>query len=319
MYTLNPPSTDGSPSTIKRIHPTRIIHVADSALDDTAYGLPCLAPVFNLLDDLLKVVGGSAEMFWQSADRILQFDIDKEMELSDEDEADFSDEVDELVHGIRRVVRTRGTKAQAISGAAPEPDKTVSEILKLISAATNVPLAVLLGHADRGQGFDGSVKLFNSRVLQRQRQFCEPTILRPLINRLQLVNVLPTVEYKIAWTDLLALTSAERIARAEAVGRAVRNMQRSIELAIKFGIEPLIGPSEIRKMVELDPNGPHEDIEFIRPPMDSKLIAKPNPGEQTQEAVGAPNINTSAVDVAELIELLEELQGSVAEIKRMKS
>lgn len=52
----------------KKVHWTRTIHFADNLLDNEVYGEPRLRPVWNYLDDLLKVVGGGAEAAWKRAD-----------------------------------------------------------------------------------------------------------------------------------------------------------------------------------------------------------------------------------------------------------
>ena len=69
------------------VHASRVIHVAEDILDDEVYGIPRLEPLYNYLDDLLKVVGGSAEMFWLDAKRRLVFSLRDEYTTSPEMEA----------------------------------------------------------------------------------------------------------------------------------------------------------------------------------------------------------------------------------------
>jgi len=45
----------------KRVHHSRIIHVAEDLLTDDVHGRPRLERVYNRLDDLEKIVGGGAE------------------------------------------------------------------------------------------------------------------------------------------------------------------------------------------------------------------------------------------------------------------
>ena len=63
MYTLQI-NADGKRTNVPgslSTHHSRIIHVVENPLEDDVFGRPRLRNVFNLLDDLLKVVGGSGE------------------------------------------------------------------------------------------------------------------------------------------------------------------------------------------------------------------------------------------------------------------
>ena len=59
------------PRKVGFVHASRVLHVAEDCLDDDVYGIPRLKPVFDRLDDLLKVVGGSAEFFLRGASRLI--------------------------------------------------------------------------------------------------------------------------------------------------------------------------------------------------------------------------------------------------------
>ena len=62
-----------------------------------------MEPVWNYLDDLDKIMGGSSEAVWRTVDRGIQFDIDKDADLTSEDEDDFEDEIDEYIHGLQEI------------------------------------------------------------------------------------------------------------------------------------------------------------------------------------------------------------------------
>ena len=49
----------------KPVHHSRIIHVAEGLLENEVFGEPRLQKIFNRLEDLDKVVGSSAEAWWQ--------------------------------------------------------------------------------------------------------------------------------------------------------------------------------------------------------------------------------------------------------------
>src|SRR5690606_25975697 len=52
-------------SVTKRVHWSRVVHIADNRTTSEIVGTPRMKDVFNYLYDLSKILGGSAEMFWK--------------------------------------------------------------------------------------------------------------------------------------------------------------------------------------------------------------------------------------------------------------
>lgn len=221
------------------VHHSRIIHVAEGLLEDELFGRPRLQRAYNLLDDLQKVVGGSAEMFWLAASRGMQADVDKDMTLDEDDEKALSDEIDEYVHGLRRWIRTRGIKINPLTGEITDPRGAFSVIMSLISGVTGIPQRVLMG-AERGQlASQQDERNWNSRIKERQESFAEPIMLRPFIERLQSVGGLPEADYEIKWPDLTALTEESKSQVAARVATAIK--------AVSEQTNPVVTAEEFRK------------------------------------------------------------------------
>ena len=221
------------------VHYSRIIHVAEGLSEDDIYGKPRLEPVFNRLDDLEKVVGGGAEMFWLGAYRGMQADIDKDMQLDPDDEAKLSEEIDEYIHGLRRYIRTRGIKMTEFDASVADPRGAFSTIMSLISGATGIPQRILTG-SERGQlASEQDVRNWNTKVRERQLSYAENIILRPLIDRLISYNALPDKPYEILWPDVTALGDVERSIVAQRIGTAVKSVSEQVT--------PFITPQEFRE------------------------------------------------------------------------
>ena len=62
----------------QQVHYSRLLHISEGLLEDEIYGRPRMEPVWNYLDDLDKIMGGSSEAVWRTVDRGIQFDIDKD-------------------------------------------------------------------------------------------------------------------------------------------------------------------------------------------------------------------------------------------------
>ena len=210
----------------KRVSASRIIHVADGVLEDDIFGSPRLKKVWNYLDDLDKVIGGASEAVWRTVDRGIQFDLDKDLELTPDDETDFADEIEEYFLGFKRYIKTKGITTKVLGSDVPDPRGPVDAVIGLISGTTGIPQRILMG-SERGELSSGQdERNFNSRVRERQLSFAEPVILRPLLDRLISINALPDPksEIEISWPDLAIITDKEEADIAARVGQAVANV-----------------------------------------------------------------------------------------------
>lgn len=212
-----------------RAHHSRIIHVVENPLEDDVFGRPRLRNLFNLLDDALKVVGGSAETYWLEARRGLHANLDKEAKpLPKDKEKELRGQIEEYVNNLRRVIRTQGMELNTLGGSVANPQGPFDVIMKLVSVASGMPIRILTG-SERGElassQDDGN---WAGRVEERQHHYAEPVILRPLIDRLINLGALPEPsdgEYDINWQSLSDPGERERAETSEILSRAAVNFQ----------------------------------------------------------------------------------------------
>lgn len=203
------------------VHASRVIHLAEDCLDDDVYGVPRLEPIYDRLDDLLKVVGGSAEMFWKDAKRRLALNLEKDAVL--ENAATLSEEVDEFMHGLRDILRVQGMNVQNLSGEVARPDYHVDVLFNSIAGATGIPKRILMG-SERGElASTQDERAWLQRIVRRQERFAEPVILRQLIDRLIMLRALraPVQPYTVAWPSLMNLTDEQRADVAQKTAAAL--------------------------------------------------------------------------------------------------
>ncbi len=196
----------------REVHHSRLLHVADNLIEDDIFGLPRMHRIWNYLDDLDKIVGGSAEAVWRVTDRGMQFDIDPEADLDPDDEAAFADEIEEYLHNIKRSIKTKGVKITNLGSDEVKIDGPFESTMQLISGTTGIPTRILLG-SERGQLASSSDdRNFNSRVKERQQSYGDPVILRPFTDKLIMNGAFgkDTIEYKVKWPDVSTLTEKER-------------------------------------------------------------------------------------------------------------
>lgn len=213
------------------VHADRVLHIAENPLMNTVYGNPRMIRVWNLLDDLLKVCGGTAETFWLTSNRGLHIDVDKDMQIAPEDEEDLADEIDDYIHQLSRIIRTRGVKINSLGSDTPDPSNVFDMIISLISAATGIPKRILTG-SEAGQLASQEDRAnWAERVEERRNKFAEPFVIRPFMRMLTRVGVLPALgaPVEIQWPDPFKLSPLERAQTSAQKARSAVNLAKALK------------------------------------------------------------------------------------------
>lgn len=240
----------------RRVHPSRVIHIAEGALEDDIYGTPRLQPVFNRLADLNLIVSGSAEMFWRGAFPGYGFSADADAELSSTAISEMNDEIEDFVHNLKRYLRLQGVEIKEFKPQVASPVDHVLIQLQMISGCTRIPMRILIG-SERGElasSIDESN--WNSRVEERRELFAEPHIIDPFAQTMMDFGFLPKVDdYEAMWPDMETMNSKAKSELAQRYTKALTDYARTP------GVE-LVMPVEIflKKIMNLG----DEEIEAVR-------------------------------------------------------
>ena len=232
-----------------KVHWTRVLHVADNTMESGIFGASRLEPVYNTLCDLLKVAGGTAETFWLTSNRGMQVDVDKDMEMSIEDEQNLADEIDEYEHELRRMVRTRGVKINPLGTNVADPKGAFSVLVQLLAAATGIPQRILTG-AEAGQLASNQDRAnWAIMVSERIIGFAEPSILKPFIKALERLGVLAVPDnLTITWPDPFKMSPPERAATSAQMARSAVNIVRAMQQSQEMG-QPVLSIEEARAII----------------------------------------------------------------------
>lgn len=206
------------------VHASRIIHMAaDSLLDDDIYGIPSLEPIFDRLDDLLKVVGGSAEMFWRDARRRIAYETREGFALQDIDEEEVGKQADEFAMDLTDWIRVEGVDVKALAGTVASPKEHYEVLLSLIAATKRIPKRILEGSERGSLASEQDEANWLQSVAQRQQHIAEPRYLRPLIDRLIALQALPmpSSPYTCEWEGLFSLSEVQQAQVTESNARAL--------------------------------------------------------------------------------------------------
>jgi hypothetical protein len=229
-----------------KCHASRILHAAQGPLEDNIFGTPMFVPIWNYLTDLQKVVGGSAESYWLTANRGLQLDIDKDMSLDPEEEASLDQEVEEYGDQQRRVLRTRGITAKDLGAKVADPRGPYSVILQLLSGSTGIPTRIMIG-SEAGHLASTQDKSAWSQEVEAYRALTAgPKFLIPFIQLLVKCKVLPDPKDKLEplWPDAYRASPLERAQTVNQLSTGIMN----IALAMSK-IENLLSIEEARRII----------------------------------------------------------------------
>lgn len=240
-------------SSKQNVHASRVLHVAENLLEDDVQGTPRLQRVWNLLDDLAKAVGGSAEAFWKIADRGIAFELDPAAKVDDTVIAAMKDQIEAFYHEQRRYLTLQGAKANVLGGGSVNPAGVAEIVLSLIAGTTGIPKRILLG-SERGElASSQDQRSWNERVDERARTWAEPMVLRELIDRLIGIGALPAPRdaYLVRWPDRFALSPSEQAEVAKRRADAVRALASQGSQAAPM---TLVTQSEGREWLGLPPD-----------------------------------------------------------------
>lgn len=196
-----------------RVHWTRMIHVADNRMTSEIYGIPRLRVVANLLHDLRKVSGGSAEMFFKGGFPGLAFETYPDLAgMGAEADIDsMREQINLYQEGTQRFLFSVGGSWKSLPPNIANPDGNLSWIVKLICCAINVPARIFMGSEAGHLASTKDDDAWRTRCSQRQTDYLEPRLLRPVVDRLQNLGCIKrTDKYNVSWRDLRAMADKDR-------------------------------------------------------------------------------------------------------------
>lgn len=245
------------------VHWSRVIHVAEKAYRSTHIGTPRLEPVYNTLDDLLKVVGGAAEATWKLVYKGLIISSKEGYRApigKNDTEAlsDLEDEIQEYVNDLRRFLILDGMDVHDMGGQSVDVSSIVDILVSLVAANTRIPKRLLLG-SERGElASSQDQSNWAGHIRSRRTKHVEPMIIRPFIGRLVEWGVLPAPtngEYTIKWKPLFELDDVQK---------ADVSLKKADAISKLSGGAPsvLVEESEAREIVGLPAQRPNQDVLF---------------------------------------------------------
>lgn len=248
IKTLNP--TTNTKNLAIPVHYSRVLHVVEDPLENQVYGTPRLEALFNRLQDLQKLLGGSAEMFWRGARPGYAAIADKDGDFGEIDPDEMKDQFDEFEHNLRRWITVQGVSIEDLAPQVASPKEHIDAQIMMISIVTGIPKRILTG-SERGElASTQDEKVWNSLIKDRMSTFAEPQILRPLLDKLIDCNVLVTEEedYTLTWPKMSAMGEKEKAditkMRAQAIGEYLKTPGADILIPPEIWLRDEFGYTE---------------------------------------------------------------------------
>lgn len=229
--------------TTKRVHWSRVIHVADNRKSSEVFGVPRMRPVYNRLYDLRKLLGGSAEMFWKGAFPGYSFEVSPDMGDVEIDSTALREEFDSYSNGLQRYLALSGVQAKSLAPQVASPAAHIEGQIQAIAITLGVPMRVFTGSEQAQLASGQDARAWNRRLDRRREQYLTPFLVRPYIDRLIAFGVLPEpTEYRVVWPDLAAPTEADK------AGIAVQRTE-AFSKYVAGGVDSLVPPMEYLTLV----------------------------------------------------------------------
>ena len=303
LYSLK--SKRGGESTdVGSVHWTRVIHLAHNGLADLIEGTPAITHVFNLLQDLLKIIAGTGEAGYRNADPGMIIKTQPAFEapeagdaleayLGDADPADeayleeLREAIQNYVNGLERFMILEGYEVDMLSGDVPDPRGPVSTLVDLVSGATGIPQRLLLGNEAGELASTQDQANWSAVIETRQIKVAQPLILRPLVNRLIWAGVLPEPRegmdginpYSWVWPSLYSIDPKVEAEVAQIVANVLKALGVTVDPELFMAqYLPDLDPSAI-----LDasvPVAPDNPLDNMDPSADPNSEQDPNSDQQ---------------------------------------
>lgn len=250
-YELVTETKDDGTERTEEVHWTRVIHVPEGALVEDHRGVPELKCVFHNLLNINKILAGSAEGYWRGGFQgmvIRPPEGPGGVRTQFEDSTKLAKEISQFTNNFKRTIATTG-EVTPLNHSIADPAEHIAQQLQSITAAIDIPKSVLVGQetADRATREDQTQ--WHETISHRRNTWPEPVDVRPFIDRLIAVGILPEPSeggYDITWNPLDEPTQKEEAEVAKLEAEALNTLS---------GGNPsrLASRAELRQAIDWDP------------------------------------------------------------------
>ena len=231
---------DDKTGTSTQIHPSRIIIAAEGADDGSIYGVSALKPVFNDLMDLRKIVGATAEGFYQNSRYAPIIKTDPNFKAPDaKTKEELSDSLDDFLGKLSKKFVATGMDFEFPNVRLDDPKNPYTNSINNVSAGSEIPSAILIGQQTGVRAADNDFKLLMITIQSRRENFLNELV-KDVVDWMMKYGALPTAPYELEWEDLTSPSDEERLTLSSKMGEVN-------EKAFRAGLSPVFSEDEMRE------------------------------------------------------------------------
>lgn len=211
------------------IHQSRVLHIVGDIFDDPLRSPSVLKQSLNRIDDIEKIKGGSAEAYWRAAYQGLVVSppegqtgpMGGSLEKAG---GELHDQIKRYKHNLQRTIFT-SADVNPLDSTIADPTPHLESQYRSIAAGHDIPQSILMGNETGERATEEDRRMWHERIAEYRTEFCEPRVLRPLIDHLRELGILPDPVgdgYRVEWPPLDEPTEQERAETANEKAQALK-------------------------------------------------------------------------------------------------
>ncbi len=203
---------DGNQTNTVVVHWTRVIHLAENCIDSPVYGEPRLRAVIEQILNITLILKGSPHMYMRGGFPGYAFEADPDVVITESDRTAMKTQIEDYVASLQRFLTLQGVTAKSLDVQIADPDPFIKVQIAAISAHTGIPGRMLSGSEMGHLASTADKMTWEDRVHDRQETELTPDFILPLIDRLQMLGILPptTDEIVVTWNRVDSASQKER-------------------------------------------------------------------------------------------------------------
>lgn len=164
------------------VHYSRVIHLAEGALDSDIEGSSALEPVWNSLINILKVTGGSGEAYFKNSRQQRALEADKEARLEKGSDAvtALDENLEAFDNGWGNTLRLQNMKVTHLPIHMISPRDSFDVSVEEVSGQTGIPIRILTGKGGGQTTGKEDRASWNSIIADRRSTECDDYLMQGL-------------------------------------------------------------------------------------------------------------------------------------------
>lgn len=224
------------------VHWTRVTHIADNRKTSEVFGSPRMEPVWNRLYDLVKIMGGAGEMFWKGGNPGISLETQPGLENARLDADATETAMYNYMNGLQKYLALTGMSAKTLAPNISDPVSFFKTQVEAICVTLGVPFRVFMGIEEGVVSGSQATNAWNRRLDNRKNRYVTPMVIKPVLQRLTDLGVLPPIAtpygWKIVWPDISNPSVMEKaevaIKRTDALVKYVSGGVDSVMAPLEF-------------------------------------------------------------------------------------